>query len=142
PNGSPYTTPTICRGTADVSALSGDGTVVLNHRNANVQANGYDMVDDNVDHTAHGNFDQFNDHFSEGGTSLSSPLWAGMWARINAAHRGGPLGRANDTIYKVAQSGAGAKAFFDVTEGANPLPATPGWDFPTGWGSPNVLNLL
>ena len=39
--------------------------------------------------------DVYNEHFSEGGTSLSSPLWAGMWARVNAAHISGPLGRAN-----------------------------------------------
>ena len=26
------------------------------------------------------------DHFSEGGTSLSSPLWVGMWALVQAHH--------------------------------------------------------
>src|SRR6266699_3267082 len=55
-----------------------------------------------------------------------------MWARVNAAHKRGPLGRANDTLYRVAGSPAGATAFHDITEGANPLPATPGWDFPPG----------
>jgi hypothetical protein len=65
-----------------------------------------------------------------------------MWARINAAHKRGPLGRADDTLYRVAGSAAGSTAFFDVTEGANPLPATPGWDFPTGLGSPDVTNLM
>ena len=82
--------------------------------------------------------DVYADHFSEGGTSLSSPLWTGMWARVNAAHAGGPLGRANSTIYPIASGTNGASAFNDVKLGANPLPATPGWDFPTGWGSPNA----
>jgi hypothetical protein len=141
PNGTPYGDPTTpCRGTADVAALSGDATIVVDHKApGTVQANGYDMVDDAM--TADGR-DAFADHFSEGGTSLSSPLWTGMWARVNAAHAGGPLGRVNSTIYPIASGATGASAFNDVTIGANPLPATPGWDFPTGWGSPNVRGLM
>jgi hypothetical protein len=138
PNGDPYSSPTLCRGTSDVAALSGDGTIVVAHRAGAVQANGYDMVDMDPSSGA----DVYNEHFAEGGTSLSSPLWTGMWARINAAHRNGPLGRANDTLYRVAASPAGATAFHDITEGANPLPATPGWDFPTGLGSPDLTNLI
>ena len=137
PNGQPYSSPTLCRGTSDVAALSGDGTIILDHRlSGAVQANGYDMVDYNPTSGA------TDDHFSEGGTSLSSPLWAGMWARVNAAHKGGPLGRANDTLYGIAASPAGATAFFDVIEGSNPLPATPGWDFPTGLGTPDLANIM
>src|SRR5204862_5316608 len=138
PNGNPYPTPTPCRGTSDVAALSGDGTIIVNHRVGAVQANGYDMVD--VDDSS--GTDAYNEHFSEGGTSLSSPLWTGMWARVNAAHKGGPLGRANDTLYRIAASPVGATAFFDVIEGSNPLPATPGWDFPTGLGTPNLTNIM
>jgi pseudomonalisin len=139
PNGTPYATPTPCRGTSDVAALSGDGTIVVNHKaDGAVEANGYDMVD--LDPSS--GSDVYNDHFSEGGTSLSSPLWTGMWARVNAAHKQGPLERANDTLYSVAASPAGATAFHDITEGANPLPATPGWDFPTGLGSPDLTNLI
>jgi hypothetical protein len=101
-----------------------------------VQADGYDMV------AYDPSSNTYADHFAEGGTSLSSPLWAGMWARVNAAHKNGPLGRANDVLYRVAASPAGSTAFFDVTEGANPLPATPGWDFPTGLGTPNLVNII
>jgi subtilase family serine protease len=144
-DGTPYPAPQLCRGTVDVSALSGDGTIVLNHAKGSpaagiVPANGFDMVD-----TA----DQgvtYNDHFSEGGTSLSSPLWLGMWARVNAAHKNSkgkvaPLGPANQTLYPIAQKSATAAAFHDIVEGANPLPALPGWDFPTGLGTPDLTLL-
>ena len=144
-DGTPYSPPQLCRGTVDVAALSGDGTIVLNHAKSSpaagiVPANGFDMVD-----TA----DQgktYNEHFSEGGTSLSSPLWLGMWARINAAHKTSkgkvaPLGPANQTMYPIAQNSATAAAFHDIVEGANPLPALPGWDFPTGLGTPDLTLL-
>ena len=140
PNGQPYPPGTLCRGTADVSALSGDATVIVDGVGG-LQADGYDMTD--YDPSAN----TYADHFAEGGTSLSSPLWAGMWARVNAAHQNAkhvnvPLGRANDVLYRIAGSPAGSTAFFDVTEGANPLPATPGWDFPTGLGTPNLANII
>jgi pseudomonalisin len=138
PNGQPYPPGTLCRGTADVSALSGDATVIVDGLGG-LQADGYDMVD--YDPTAN----TYADHFAEGGTSLSSPLWAGMWARVNAAHmnaqrKPSPLGNANNVLYHVASTTP--NAFFDVTEGANPLPATPGWDFPTGLGTPNLVNII
>jgi pseudomonalisin len=136
PNGDPYPPGTLCRGTSDVAALSGDATIIVNEVAPEVEADGYDMVD--YDPTT----GAYADHFAEGGTSLASPLWAGMWARVNAAHKNGPLGRANDVLYRVAASPAGSSAFFDVVEGANPLPATPGWDFPTGLGTPNLANLI
>jgi pseudomonalisin len=140
PNGDPYPPGTLCRGTADVAALSGDATIIVNEVAPEVEADGYDMVDYDPSTGA------YADNFAEGGTSLSSPLWTGMWARVNAAHmnaqhQAAPLGRANDVLYRVAAS-PGSNAFFDVIEGANPLPATPGWDFPTGLGTPDLLNLI
>ena len=138
PNGDPYVPPSLCRGTSDVAALSGDATIIAAHRVDGVEANGYDMVDYD-DSSGAGVYDE---HFAEGGTSLASPLWAGMWARVNAAHKNGPLGNANNTLYRVAASPAGATAFHDIIEGSNPLPATPGWDFPTGLGSPDLTNLM
>jgi len=138
PDGTPYAPGTLCRGTSDVSALSGDATVIVDGFGG-LQGNGYDMVD--YDPAS----DTYSDHFAEGGTSLSSPLWAGMWARVNAAHanaqhKPAPLGNANAVLYHVAATTP--NAFFDVTEGANPLPATPGWDFPTGLGTPNLVNII
>lgn len=87
------------------------------------------------------------DHFSEGGTSLSSPLWLGMWAVIQAHHDAGntpskSLGLATPLLYKLGEnSTTGARDFYDVTAGSNGLPAAPGWDYPTGWGTPNVAPL-
>jgi pseudomonalisin len=89
------------------------------------------------------------DHFSEGGTSLSSPLWAGMWARVLSASRSLLLGPANYLIYRIANRHDGA--FYDIpagsTNGAYPTISyspgqTSGYDFPTGWGSPNVARLI
>jgi pseudomonalisin len=139
PNGQPYPPGTLCRGTADVSALSGDATIIVNEVAPEVQADGYDMTDYDP------STNTYTDHFAEGGTSLSSPLWAGMWARVNAAHanpqhKPAPLGNANAVLYHVASTTP--NAFFDVTEGANPLPATPGWDFPTGLGTPNLATII
>jgi hypothetical protein len=140
PNGTPYAPGTLCRGTSDVSALSGDATVIVDGVGG-LEADGYDMTDYDP------STGTYADHFAEGGTSLSSPLWAGMWARVNAAHqnaqrKASPLGNANAVLYRIAASPAGSTAFFDVTEGANPLPATPGWDFPTGLGTPVLTNII
>src|ERR1043166_2200373 len=84
PHGNPYIPPAPCRGIPDVSSQSGD-----------VASNGY-MI------TAGGKNDQ-----AGGGTSLSSPLWLGMWARIQAASKKGK-GFANYTLYSHPAD------FFDV----------------------------
>jgi len=75
-----------------------------------------------------------------GGTSASTPIWAGIVALANqAAGRG--LGNINPTLY---QLGAAGRCFHDVTDGSNAFrrdpgePAMAGWDFPTGWGSPDA----
>lgn len=175
-DGTPYTTPgQLCRGNADVSALSGDMTGIADHRlhgKVPTSGNGYDIVDycppgskgtgpNSVGPVASPEqacvYGQdppaTTDHFSEGGTSLSSPLWLGMWARVQAhhdavdpvTHQPDPaksLGFANNTIYKLAQGSATAHDFHDIVVGNNPLPAAPGWDFPTGWGSPDLKNLI
>ena len=68
-----------------------------------------------------------------GGTSAGAPSWQGIWARAQGAH-GGTLGFAGPPIY-----GAPAAAFHDITLGANGLyPTTPGWDYNTGRGTPDI----
>jgi subtilase family serine protease len=67
-----------------------------------------------------------------GGTSASAPSWQGIWARAQSAH-GGTLGFAGGPIY-----GAPASVFHDITLGGNPAPATPGWDYVTGRGTPDI----
>ena len=100
PDGTPYASPTPCRGIPDVSAQSGD-----------VVSNGYAV-------TMGGQAD------SQGaGTSLSSPLWMGMWTRIQAAtlkpHKGVfTQGFADPTFYHVASNPTqDAASFFDVGGG-------------------------
>jgi subtilase family serine protease len=111
-----------CRSTPDVAAMSGDvatgnGLLITNDSGADQQG---------------------------AGTSLSSPLWLGFWTRIQAAAKakGKGLGFANYSLYKAAKSNYG-RDFYDVTVGDNqPYPATPGYDNATGWGTPDVANLM
>jgi pseudomonalisin len=119
-SGSPYPTGTICRGAPDVAAMSGD-----------IATNAYDIYEDGTAST-------------EGGTSLSSPLWVGMWTRVQAAAPARGLGFADPTFYAIGtgQEGDYAKDFFDVTIGTNGLyQAGTGWDYVSGWGVPDVTNL-
>jgi subtilase family serine protease len=84
-----------------------------------------------------------------GGTSLSSPLAAGMWARMLQGHR--TLGFAPVQLYRTyAASSPGTKLlgpppsinvgpFHDVISGANgAYAATPGYDYTSGLGSVDV----
>jgi pseudomonalisin len=114
------TSPTsVCRAVPDVAAQSGD-----------VLTNGYSVV-------GSGGFT------SGGGTSLSSPLWMGMWARVQGA-AGRNLGFAAPLLYRAASTPAGyAASFTDVTLGGNGLHvASPGWDYTTGLGTPRVAGLI
>ncbi|HET6811767.1 MAG TPA: S53 family peptidase [Acidimicrobiales bacterium] len=144
PDGTPYSSPTPCRGVPDVAAQSGD-----------VISNGYAT-------TMGGAPDQ-----AGGGTSLSSPLWMGMWARVQAAAPAtgtssagtpvfGGLGFANETLYKLGKGGSDAQDFFDIGSGPpqspitgngyyTSLPRSPldptGWDYVSGLGAPHVTHL-
>jgi PKD repeat protein len=75
------------------------------------------------------------------GTSLSSPLSAGVWMRMQSEHCNGygfaaPLIYALDTTTGLLSTATG---FHDVTLGTNGLwVATPGWDYTTGFGSFDV----
>jgi subtilase family serine protease len=83
-----------------------------------------------------------------GGTSCGSPQWAAIFALANQ-EAGHALGFLNPAIYKLAQSSAYANDFHDITIGDNKLLETqngfnagPGYDLTTGWGTPNVSNLI
>jgi pseudomonalisin len=72
-----------------------------------------------------------------GGTSASSPSWLGIWTRLQSSHNGG-LGFANTTLYSLP-----AAVFHDITEGFQGLfLATPGWDYTTGRGTPDITALI
>jgi hypothetical protein len=81
-----------------------------------------------------------------GGTSLSSPLWAGYVAMANQKAKAGGksnLGALNPTIYSIAGSSQYASTFHDVTSGGNgTYNAGTGYDLCTGWGSPQGDNLV
>ena len=82
-----------------------------------------------------------------GGTSASAPFWAACAALIDQdlMQRNLPvIGFANPGLYRFAQSPPDlpAPALHDVTAGTNLYyPATVGWDFATGLGTPDVAAL-
>lgn len=140
PDGTPYATnPQPCRGIPDVAAQSGD-----------IATNGYAVTMGGTNNSA------------GGGTSLSSPLWMGMWARIQAASLTTNAGNftngfANPALYKVGLNATQDVAdFFDLGGGPPTSPPTsngayanlprspadaPGWDYLSGLGSPNITPL-
>lgn len=75
-----------------------------------------------------------------GGTSGAAPLWAGIILLANELsgnHGGKPLGLLNPMLYQLGNSTRASRVFHDVTIGGNLYyPATPGWDYSTGLGSP------
>lgn len=91
-----------------------------------------------------------------GGTSAGSPQWAGITALADQkAHT--RLGWLNPALYLIGYTGLRSRNLLDVVSGnntvteadANGNPVTisgysagRGWDATTGWGSPNVANLL
>ncbi len=84
-----------------------------------------------------------------GGTSAATPLWASLVLLMNqlAEQQGQrPLGFLDQALYQL-QAGSGSIVtaplpFHDVSIGGNLYyDATPGWDYSTGWGSPDGMVL-
>jgi kumamolisin len=84
----------------------------------------------------------FNGQETEiGGTSASSPIWAGFASLINQARTAAGkslLGQLNPRIYPLL----GTANFHDVTAGSNGYSAGKGYDLVTGIGSPIMNKLL
>jgi pseudomonalisin len=120
PDGNTTNTGQTCRGIPDVAAESGD-----------ILTSGYTIYSP-----------ELGGDSSEGGTSLSSPLWAGMWARVQAGSTAG-TGFANDAIYAVAEDATTyGNDFYDLQTGTNgAYTAGPGWDYVSGWGVPDLAHL-
>jgi subtilase family serine protease len=80
-----------------------------------------------------------------GGTSAATPFWAAstaLMAQYAATQGISTLGYLNPTLYAIASTPQPYPAFHDVVRGGNRFyNATPGWDYPTGLGSPDVYNL-
>ena len=67
------------------------------------------------------------------GTSLSAPIFAGLWTRIQSAHAN-TLGFPGMSLYGLHDTDGGV--FHDVRSGENGgYATTPGWDPVTGFGS-------
>jgi pseudomonalisin len=120
-SGNPNTGGVTCRGIPDVADESGD-----------IATSSYDIYSDELGGAS-----------GEGGTSLSSPLMMGMWARVQAAARGG-TGFADPLIYAVGKNATeDAADFNDYEVGTNgAYQALPGWDYVTGWGTPNLTPFM
>ncbi|MDB4970509.1 MAG: hypothetical protein JWN44_6198 [Myxococcales bacterium] len=81
-----------------------------------------------------------------GGTSAAAPIWAGVWALVDQGKGGTGIPDALTKIYAVGKTAA----FNDITKGDNGgpdgispgYPATTFYDLATGWGSPNVAQLI
>jgi kumamolisin len=80
-----------------------------------------------------------------GGTSAATPFWAASMVLVQqfAQQQGvDKLGFLNPLFYRIASSSQDAGAFHDVVLGGNRFHnCTPGWDFSTGLGSPDVGRL-
>jgi subtilase family serine protease len=87
-----------------------------------------------------------------GGTSASTPLWAGFTALINeqAAAIGQPsVGFLNPLLYAIGEGANYTSCFHDITVGNNTSTnspdqyyATTGYDLCTGWGTPIGSTLI
>ncbi len=82
-----------------------------------------------------------------GGTSSSSPQWAGVVAIANQS-AGVPVGFLNPSLYLLGAAKLDYYFLRDVTLGNNSFDgipgyqATPGWDAATGWGTPDLGKLI
>ena len=80
-----------------------------------------------------------------GGTSLASPLWAGMTADLNTylgANGLGQVGSLAPRLYALQSTTPRYPALHDITSGSNgSYAAGPGWDAVTGLGSPDLFGL-
>ncbi len=81
-----------------------------------------------------------------GGTSIGSPMWAGLIAITDEARAAkgepsldGPT-QLLPALYQIDQ--ADPRAFHDITQGNNGYSAGPGYDVVTGLGTPNAQYLI
>ena len=83
-----------------------------------------------------------------GGTSFAAPNWAAIFALINQARAQngvGRIGHPGPALYGLNNGllSQPYPAFHDIVSGSNGYyAATTNWDYPTGWGSVDVANLI
>lgn len=76
-----------------------------------------------------------------GGTSLSTPVWAGI-AAVADQYARRSLGFLGPSLYAIASGANYARDFHDIVQGNNDYSAGPGWDAVTGLGTPRVATLV
>ncbi len=81
---------------------------------------------------------------SVGGTSAATPIWAAGFMLVNDAlihHTKGTFFYGPAVFYEVSNNANRYRPYNDVRQGNNLFyPSTAGWDFSTGWGSPNLVD--
>ncbi len=80
-----------------------------------------------------------------GGTSAAAPIWAAGTALVNEGmiRQMSKFTYSPRLFYLEANSNNGMRPFYDVTRGNNLYyPAMPGWDYPTGLGTPNMADFF
>lgn len=78
-----------------------------------------------------------------GGTSAAAPIWAAGIALVNEGliKQIGKYAYSPSMFYLAANKNGGMHPFYDVTRGNNLYyPATTGWDYTTGLGTPNLAD--
>ncbi len=78
------------------------------------------------------------------GTSFAAPIWAAglsLVAQGLQSHHKSPLLGSTPTFYRLATHSGKLHPYYDVTQGTDLYyQCTSGWDYPTGWGAPNLLD--
>ncbi len=82
--------------------------------------------------------------YASGGTSAAAPIWAAGAVLVNQAlqqNGKSPVGGV-PSFYTLANQAKSYHPYNDITVGNNLFyPATPGWDYSTGWGAPNFNDI-
>jgi Pro-kumamolisin, activation domain/Viral BACON domain len=105
------------------------------------------LIADGVDIVYGNDYIGFSIDFTEAGTSLAAPLWAGFMALVNqqaAMNKQPRIGFANPALYAIGNSANYDSCFNDVYTGNNFTSSSPnkysatfGYDLCTGWGTIN-----
>ena len=80
-----------------------------------------------------------------GGTSAAAPIWAAGTLLVDEGlqHQSKTLLGGVPGFYMLANHPGNLHPYTDITSGNNLFyPATRGWDYSTGWGSPNFNDIL
>jgi subtilase family serine protease len=83
-----------------------------------------------------------------GGTSIATPMWAGVSRLIAQAQGATRLGNINSRLYELGNLRSSNSGLHDVTVGNNINNGIPGYsagvgyDLVTGWGSPDIAKLV